>query len=879
MPSRGYSIPRKGADAMRFLRFRRSREDDLDMEIRTHLDQSVRDRIERGESPAAARANALREFGNVGLIKEVTRETWGRHWLQQLLRDTQLGLRLIRKYPGFSLTAILTLALGIGANTAIFSIVYAVILRPLPFGDSERLVAMWTHTPQVERLPLTAANHRDIKAQNTVFEDVAIVRGTANFNLTGDGEPEWLLAAGIPANLFPLLRVTPVLGRGFVEGEDQPGQDHRVILSHALWNRRYARDPRIVGKGIRLDHVPYEVVGVMGPEFQYPTRDAQLWVPLTINPASFQTRTGYAHLAVARLKPGVTVEQAQSELDVIAARLASEYPDKNTNVGFRLAPLRTDIAEQARRPLWILLGAGLGMLLIGSCNIVNLLFGRALARSREIAVRTALGATSWRLVVQFVAELLPILILGLALGIFAAAQGLKVIVAWLPSTLPRTEQIEVNLPVLSFSAILLVITGFMVVLLPMLQSRKTDLVATLRDDTRTSAGGRARIRNLLVVAQIALTVVLLTGAGLLIRTLTALKDLDPGFRSEGVLTFRLAIPRSKYKEDDTVAALCERILDDVRSVPGVRAVAMVNRLPLGGPSGLSTIEFERPGQTPGEITAVDDTTTTPDYFKVMGIPLVAGRAFAEIDRAASPLVVILDEDVARRAWPGESAIGRRVRSGPTSPWAEVIGVVGHVRHENLESDKRWQIYWNYHQRARDRVSLVVRAMNDPHDLVAPVLAAIKSVDPDQPAFAIRTMTEVVDGSLSLRWFNTIVVAVFAGSSLLLAIIGIYGVIAWTVRQRTREIGVRMALGAHAREVLALVLGQGMKLALLGIGVGVVGALMLTRLLRGLLFEVGPADPLTFTLVPVLLLGAALLACLIPAHRATRLDPMIALRQD
>jgi len=428
---------------------------------------------------------------------------------------------------------------------------------------------------------------------------------------------------------------------------------------------------------------------------------------------------------------------------------------------------------------------------------------------------------------------------------------------------------------------MLLLTAALVLLLPALQGRRINLVAVLREDARTSSGlgSKATIRNLLVVGQVALTVMLLTGAGLLIRTFAALKDVNPGFRSQGVLSLRLAIPRNKYKEDETVAAFCRRILEQVRAVPGVEAAGMSNRLPLGGPSGLSTIEFERVGQAPGSLEATDDTTTTPDYFRTMGIPLLQGRSFTEQDSANAPLVVILDEQVARRAWPGESPVGKRVRSGPTSPWAEVIGVAGHVRHENLESDQRWQIYWNYLQRARDRMSLIVRASGGAQSMVSPVLGAIKAVDPDQPAYAVRTLTEVVDQSLALRWFNTVVVSLFAGSSLLLAMIGIYGVIAWTVKQRTREIGVRMALGAQRSAVLALVLQNGLKLAGAGIALGLLGSLVFTRLLRSLLFAVGPTDPLTFAAVPVLLICAALLACWIPARRATKVDPMIALRHE
>lgn len=801
--------------------------------------------------------------------------------IAELWQNLRFGVRLMRKQPGFSLLAILTLALGIGATTAIFSVVYAVVLRPLPFADSERLIALWTQTPQVARLPMAAANQRDLLAQSTVFEDIALVRATANFNLTGDGEPEWLQGAGIPANLLPLLRVTPLLGRGFAEGEEQAGRDHIVILSYALWQRRYGSDANIVGKTIRLEQVPYTVVGVMGPEFQYPSRETQLWTPLTIDPTTYQTRKGFGHLAVTRLKSGVTAAQAQAEVNIIAARLAQQYPAQNRDVRFIVTPLRQDLAQVARKPLFVLLGAALGLLLIGCCNLVNLLLARALSRSRETAVRTALGATPSRLLRQNAAELVPLLLLGLLLGVWAAQQGIHLILPLLPATLPRIEEIAINLPVLLFSCALLVVTALLVLLLPVWQARRFDLVATLRDDSRTTAGlgNKATLRSALVIGQVALTVLLLTGAGLLIRTFTALKNINPGFRTQGVLSLRLAIPRNKYKDDEAIAAFCQRILAQVRAVPGVEAAGMSNRLPLSGPSGLSTIEFERAGQAPGELAGTDDTTTTPDYFRALGIPVLQGRSFSEQDSGAAPLVVILDEQVAQRAWPGENPIGKRVRSGPTSPWAEVIGVVGHVRHESLESDQRWQIYWNYQQRARDRMSLVVRSTGDAQALVAPVLNAIKTVDPDQPAFAVRTMTDVVNQSLALRWFNMLVVALFAGASLLLAMIGIYGVIAWTVRQRTRDFGIRLALGAQPRAVLLTVLLHGFQLAGAGIALGWIGSFVLSRLLSSLLYAVTPTDPLTFAAVPAALLCATMLACWLPARRATKVDPMIALRSE
>jgi putative ABC transport system permease protein len=862
---------------MTFWKSRRRQDAELETEIQSHIELSIRERIERGESPEEARAEALREFGNVALVQEVTREMWSWAFLSRLAQDLRFGLRMLHKSPGFSLVVILTLALGIGATTAIFSIIYGVALRPLRFADSDRLVAIWTRTPQVDRLPVAAADHLDIKEQNSVFDDVAILRGNLNYNLSGDGEPEWLQGSGIPANLFPLLGVEPLLGRGFTAEENQPGRDHEVILSHALWQRRYGGDKNIIGKDIRLENVPYTVVGVMGPSFQYPSRDVQIWTPLTINPADFQTHTGYGHLAVARLKPGVTVAQAQNELTTIAARLAQQYPVKQF-VSFGVAPLREDIAGPAEKPLVILLAASFGLLLIGCCNLANLLLTRTLSRSRETAVRRALGASHYQLLIQAVAELLPLLLIGAILGLLAASWSINSLLRLIPATLPRADEISINFPVLVFSVGLLIVTAATVLIIPLYQLRRSDLVATLRQDSRTSTSSKTKVRNVLVVSQVALTVMLLTGAGLLIRTFAALKEIDPGFRSSGVLSLRLAIPRNKYKEDQKIAALCHTILEKVRALPGVESAGMGNRLPLSGPTGLSTIEFERgSGKEPGSVSATDDTTITPDYLRTMNISLLKGRFFTEQDNMNSPMVVILDEEVARRAWPGEDPIGKRVRSGPTSPWAEVVGVVGHIRHEKLETDERLQIYWNYWQRARDRMSLVVRTASDPHALASPVLNTIRSIDSDQPVFAVRTMSEVIDQSISLRWFNALVVSLFAGSSLLLAMIGVYGVIAWTVKNQTREIGVRIALGADRRAILMMVLGKGLKMTAVGIVLGVLGSFVLTRFLRSLLYGVTQTDPYTFLAVPSLLMVAATLACFLPALKAISVDPITALK--
>jgi putative ABC transport system permease protein len=801
-----------------------------------------------------------------------------------MLQDLRYGLRMLLKHKGFTAVAVLTLALGIGAATAIFSVVYAVVLRPLPFPESERLVAIWKYQPRYgsNQFPLPASIHRDFKAQNTVFEDVAIFRDTANFNLTGEGEPERLVGARIAANLFPLLRVEPALGRGFTEDEDEIGHDRAVILSHGLWQRKFAGDPNIIGKTIRIESLPHIVVGVMGPEFQFPTREFQLWYPLTINPRDFETRSGNYHRTLARLKPGVTVEQAQTEINTIAGRLAQQYPESDKGVFYTVTPIRQDVARTARTPLFILLGAVAGLLLIGCANLANLLLARALARSRETAVRSALGATRARLIRQAIVEMLPILALGAIAGLIGAQWGIDLMIPSLPAALPRVEEIRISAPVLLFSGGVLFATALLVLIWPAIQATRTDLVRDLREDARTSAGAasKARMRDLLVVGQVALTIILLAGAGLLIRTFSELRTVDPGFRADGVLSLHLAIPRNKFNTDAKVASLCQRILEQVRALPGIESAGMVNRLPLGGIPEVWSIEFEGSGQIINRLDSVDYRVTSPDYFRAIGIPLIAGRSFTEQDQADKPPIALIDERIARTFWPNESAVGKRLRvAGNENPWVEIVGVVGHIRHESLDNDPRPQVYWNYQQQARDRMALVVRTSAEPSRLAPSVLGAIRSVDPEQPAYAVRTMTEVLDRSLAMRWFQTVLLSLFAGVSLLLAMLGIYGVVSWTARERTREIGIRMALGAQKRDVLVLVLSHGLKRAGAGIAFGLCGAFALTRLLQGQLFGVSPTDPLTFTALPLLIAAVALLACWLPARRSIRVDPIAVLRHE
>ncbi len=801
-----------------------------------------------------------------------------------MLNDFRYALRMLCRNPGFTAVAVLTLALGIGATTAIFSVVYAVVLRPLPFGEPERLVALWTRAPKMgyPRAFVGAANHRDWRAQNHVFEDIALVRHVASFNLTGEGEPERLQGARVSANLFPVLKVQPVLGRAFREEEDEIGQDHVALLSHRLWQRRFGGDPHIVGKTIRLNGVLHDVAGVMSKEFNYPSREFDLWTLLSINPEDFQTRLGYNFLSVARLRPGVTLQQAQAEMDTIAARLEKQYPETNEGIGVLVSPLLEDTAFSVCTALYVLLGAVGCMLLIACTNLANLLLVRATGRNREFAIRLALGASRSRLIQQSLVETIPLVVLGGGLGILFATWSLELFLPWMPASMPRVEEIRVSPEVLLFSTELMLLTGLIAGIWPAFQGSDTPLAGSLKQGSLTTSESqqRRRLRDFLVAGEIAVAVVLLASAGLLIRSFVQVKSLHPGFRTDRVLSMHLAISRSKYGTDREVARFCQSVLERLRSLPGIDSAGMVNRLPLGGGIQIGRLQFEGIDLPVNRLGDVDWRTVTPGYFQTLGIPLLRGRTFSDSDVEDSKPVGIIDDWIANRVWPNQNPVGQRFRIPFFDlPWVEIVGVVGHIRHDSLEADTRPQVYWNYHQRAQDRMALAVRTREDPNRMIASIVGEIRALDPEQPVYDVRNMEDVVKRSLAPRWLNTVLLAAFASASLLLACIGLYGVIAYSVSQRTREFGIYMALGAQRRDVLSLVLGRGMKLAAIGLVIGVVSAIAVTRLLQSLLFGVSSTDPFTFVAIPVLLLTVALLACWLPARRAANIDPIVALRYE
>lgn len=785
--------------------------------------------------------------------------------------------------PGFATAAILTIALGIGATSAMFSVVYGVLLKPLPYGDANGLVNVWATAPSrgLPRAYEGMANVRDFHARNHVFESIASLRPIANFNLLGAGEPERLNGSRVSANLFDVLRVTPLVGRTFREHEDEIGREAVAILSYGLWQRRFGGDPAIVGRTISLSGDPHIVIGVMRRDFAYPSREYDIYTPLVVDPQDFVDRRNYSFLSVARVKTGVTVDQAQAELSLLAAQMEAEHPRENQGIGVAVVPMLADTVAAVRTPLYVLLGAVAAMLLIGCANLANLLLARALVRQRELAVRAALGATRGRLILQSIAELVPMLATGGVLGLCAASAAIGAIVPLLPSDLPRAENIGLQWPVLVVAVAALGAIAIFVGVWPAIEASRGGLTASVAELSRgaTSAPRRARLRDALVVGQIAGTLWLLVAAMLMVRSFTELRGVNPGFNPERVYSLHLAIPRAKYPKDRDVAAFGDRILERVRALPGVVSAALVNRLPLAGGAQTGPIEFEGVESNALVLKNVDYRSVTPDYFKTMEIPVVDGRAFADAD-AASSLVAVVDERLAATVFPGASSIGHRVRIAlRDQPWLTIVGVVGHIRHDRLEEDVRPQIYFSFKQRTQDRMALAVRTQVDPSGMARPLVAAIRSVDAEQPVYDARTLEAVVERSLGQRWLQTVLLAAFASVALLLASIGVYGVIAYAVGQRRREFGIRLALGARRSEIVRLVLLRAAGLFGAGAVVGLAAAAATARVLGSLLFRVTAFDVASFAASTMVLFVVALAASGLPARRASGVDPSVALRTE
>jgi putative ABC transport system permease protein len=806
-----------------------------------------------------------------------------------LWQDVRFGARVLFKSPGFTIIAAVALALGVGATTAIFSVMNAVLWRPLPFPEADRLVMIWMDN---RRLSMREDIHsypsfEDYRTQNTTFAGIAAFT-TQGFNLTGAGEPERVIGAAATASFFDVMGTPPAQGRPFTREEEEPGRDTTAVISHGLWQRRFGGDPKAVGQTLSLNGATRTIVGVMPADFAFPSKEVELWVPLSPPQEAKQERRSFWLSMIGRMKPGVPFEQARAELGGIAARLEQQYPDALGGYGVNPVPLHTQVVGSVRPALWVLLGAVAFVLLIACANVANLVLARAASREREIAVRAALGAARSRIVRQLLTESVLLALVGGGAGALIAVWGLEVLKSLAPADTPRLEQIGVDARVFLFALGVSCLTALIFGLVPALQSSRPDLNETLKEGGRSSTAGvrGRRLRNWLVVSEIALTLVLLVGAGLLLKSFVRLQQVNLGFNPERLLTARTQLPRSKYPADqrEKVIAFYEQLTERLQNSPGVEAVGAVGTMLLSNTPNSTTFTIEgRPNPPASERVEVPLDAVTPNFFQVVGAQLLRGRYFDARDRRGAPSAVIVNETFVRRFFPAEDPLGRRILYGdPTGQndnWRTIVGVVADMKRTDFNSEIRPETFLPHAQSPAASMMLVVRAAGDPASLAGTVRSQARALDPDQPVYGVMTMDEQLAERRAQRRFNMLLLALFAGLALVLAAVGLYGVMAYTVTQRTHELGVRMALGARAADVFKLVVGRGMMLAAAGVGIGLLGALALTRLMEGLLFGVSATDPLTYAAVSALLALVALAGCLVPAQRAMKVDPMVALRYE
>jgi putative ABC transport system permease protein len=858
---------------------------ELAEEIRAHLDLLTETKIEQGLAPVEARRAALVELGGVEQVTESVREVRQGRLLEDLWQDARYALRSLRKHPGFTAIAIFTLALGIGANTAIFSVINAVLLRPLPYEDADRLVVL-TETVADRPIGVSYPNFVDWRNQSTMFENVAAVRNRESFNLTGNGDSERLQGRLVSANFLSTLGVKPIRGRDFAPEDDRPGAAPVVMLSYALWQRRFGGDEKIIGQQLTLNRESFTVIGVTPANLEY-GQETDLTVPIGLSTERFSPRGRDPGIeTVARVKQGVSTETANAELNTIAARLEQQYPETNNGRRVRLDSLREVIVGDIRPILLTLLGAVGLVLLIACANVANLLLARSARRQKEMAIRTALGAGRSRILRQLFTESVMLAIGAGIIGLLLALAGTSLLSANLPEGIPRLSEISTDASVLLFTLGASLLTGVLFGLAPALQTSNPALTETLKEGERNSSPGHNRTGKILVVGEVALTLVLLIGAGLLVKSFWRLMLVDPGFKPDNLLAMQVSV-NAGTDEGPRVANFLDQLQQGVKQLPGVESVAVSNGLPFEGANHPAfVIEGQappEPGREPNGILYI----TSTGYLETLGITLLRGRTFSEHDTPSTTPVVLIDEVFARQYFGNEDPLGRRLKqAGSNSEFREIVGIVRHVEHSNLEglSATSGEVYTPFSQIPVDRISryvrrvnLVVRTTVEPLSLAQSVRGQIAALDKDQPVFNVRTMEQALARSVAARRFSMILLSVFAALALVLAAVGIYGVISYSVAQRTREVGIRMALGAQTTDVLKLVVRDGLKLVAIGVAVGLLGAFMLTRLMSTLLFGVTPTDAVTYATVPLVLTGVALAACYIPARRATRVDPLVALR--
>jgi putative ABC transport system permease protein len=854
---------------------------ELDDEIETHLRLLTERYVRQGMTEEEAVRAARRQFGNITLLKEEHREMRGIRFIESVFHDVRYGLWMLRRNPGFALAAVLTLSLGIGANTAIFSVVNGVLLSALPYPQPERLARILPGTEGVANYP-TFVDWRD---RNQTFQGVAAIAPTA-FDLTGGGEPEKIRAADVSANFFQVMGVNLAHGRGFTAEEEQLGNHRVVVLGHSLWHRRFGGDLGILNQTISLNSVPHVVVGIMAPGFRFP-ENTDMWRPLAPDERRRTSRNGLWLRLVGRLKPGVTQTAAQADLNLIAKQIADQLRLKHSELsgsGVTIMPLLEHTVGSISKNLMILFGVVLLVLLIACANVTNLLLARAAVRRREVAVRAALGAGRWRIIRQLLTENMLLAVLGGALGVLLAWWGLRILLALSPADIPRLDNIHLDARALWFTLALSLITGLGVGLAPALQATRLELNQALKEGWSGGAGSRRaqRIRGVFIVAEMALTLALLIGAGLLVRSFWRLQQVNLGFRADHLLTLQLDLLRSKYPGWQAVS-FYERLQERLAALPGVEAVSATSHILLSeaADSGGFTIENGPPTEEELELSF---TSVQPNYFQTMGIQLLKGRAFTAHDTRDSPKVGIVNETFVNRYFPNEDPIGKRFTfGGPDAQWITIVGVVRDTRKQGLDKPIRIESWLPHAQGFEQEPSLsmevALRTIGDSLALSHAAREAVRSLDPNLPIIKIQTIEQVLSEKVALRRWNMLLLGLFALVGLILAAVGIYGVMSYAVTQRTHEIGIRMALGARGADVLRMVVWRGMSLTLAGVTLGLVAALALTRVMKNLLFEVIPTDPATFALIALLFVGVALIASYIPARRATKVDPLQALRNE
>jgi putative ABC transport system permease protein len=809
--------------------------------------------------------------------------------MNTLWQDMRYGARMLLKNPSFTLIAVITLALGIGANTAIFSVVNAALIRSFPYRDADRLVVVWEKSRQFEHNTISPANFFDWQEQNNVFEGLAAFADT-RANITSDGEPEEIPAQRITGNLFSVLGVNALLGRTITQDDSKPGQNNVVVISYGLWQRRFGGDPNVIGRKVILGTFENTIVGIMPPGFKWHVRKnsltsqvAELWTPWAVT-NEFRQFRGRSLSAVARLKPGASMQQARAEMEAIAGRLAEQYKQYNSGYSVNLVPLRQQFAGDLRPALLVLMGAVGFVLLIACANVANLLLARAALRVPEIAVRAAMGASRGRIVRQLLTESLLLAAMGGVTGLLLAWWGADALIRLSPPELSDFQHVEISAPVLGFTFLVTLLTGVIFGLVPALEASNIKLSDTLKAASRSLAG-HARgqlLRSVMVVAEIALALALLVGAGLLTRSFLRLQGVETGFNARNVLTMRVSLPGRRYDQDAKIINFFTQALERMQRLPGVGAAGAINFTPFLGLGSQTGFEIEgRPKSPPGQAPGTGVCVTDQNFFRALQIPLKQGRLFTEQEVRERRNVVIINEALATKYFPNEDPLGKRITIAMRPPLTptEIIGVVSDVRHSQLDKAVEPMSYWPIAQLPYTSMSIVIRTHGEATAVAAAVRNAIQALDPQQPISDVRTLESLVGNSIARQRFNTLLLLVFAVVALLLAGLGIYGVMSYSVTARAHEIGVRIALGATAIDILRLMLKRGMALTLLGVGFGLLAALALTRLMATLLYGVGATDPLTFISVALLLAGVALLACWVPARRATKVDPMVALRCD